>query len=1695
MLTSATSALRLLVLSSLLLTSALPGSTFAQKTIEDRATEYEVGVAKVDITPDFPIRLNGFLMRKEESQGVRQQVWAKALAIGSDQEQPAVLITVDTLGIPAELTAEIARRVQKARDGQPIHLAITASHSHTAPMINGCAPNIFGEPIPPDAQAHIDRYTQELTDKLETVALAALRDRRGATLHWGIGEVTFAKNRRDKQGPFDHDLPLLVVRDPKGEVRAIYVSYACHCVTLSEPKIGGDWAGYAQQQIEKRYPHAVAMVSIGCAGDQNPSSGVMGDRADLALGQGEEIAVEVDRLLAGRLRPVTGSLTVKRSEIPLDLQPSPSREKFEELAKQPTPIGYHARVQLAKLDRGERLRDHVDYPVHSWSFGDSLAMVFLAGEVVSEYGLRIKSELDGRKVWVNAYANACPCYIPSEKVLKVGGYEGGGAMIYYDQPSIFAPGLEQQIIDCVLDQLKTTFPPVLEPGKGQGTRPRAPEQSLKHMRTHGDLQVDLVVAEPLVTSPVAVDFGPDGKVWVAEMFDYPSGTDGDYAPAGRVRLLQSSKDDGVFDSATVFLDGIPFPTGVTVWRKGILVCAAPDILYAEDTDDDGRADVVRKLFSGFGTDNYQARVNSLEYGLDGWVYGSCGLFGGSIKSFARDEPIALGDRDFRIHPDTGAIEPAMGRTQQGRVRDDFGNWFGCNNSALCFHYPLADHYMRRNPAAPPPPGAASVPASAADQQLIPASDRLQLFKLSGASGRATAACGLGIYRDTVLGEAVQGNAFTCEPVNLLVHRLQLSSQGSTFIGKRPADEASQEFLASTDTWFRPVQARTAPDGSLWILDMYRFVIEHPRWIPSETLAEVDVRAGSSLGRIYRVRPRDAQKLSKWPRLDRLTAEQLVAALDTTNGWQRDMAMQMLVWNSESTATDVSGPLRELSHTSARPEVRLQALATLGQIKQATAEDVVTALNDPHPGVRSFALTLAEKFASADSDEKSAKLLPRVIELTGDANGQVRLQAACSLGSWQEAAAAEALARMVLAHGDDPFAIAAVLSSLRGETVGPFVNQLCTGDSAELGRIAPQVLPVAISLADRDAACRILDRVASLEHTGKSAAWQWTTLASLIDRIERQSDLAKQLAEAPCMVHVDQAIERARELVRDETTADAMRIAAAAVLSRRVEDHEKDLELLSGLLTPRNSAAVQQAAVAGMLRGRQSEVAAKLLEHWAELSPSLKATVLDGLLSRDKWTDVLLSGLERSQVSASELDATRRQRLLGHADAAVKARAERVLSGSLNADRQQVLSDYASVATLTGDVERGRESFRKNCSTCHRLDEMGTAVGPDLQALSNKPAAFFLQEILDPNRNLDSRYMSYTALTDSGRIVSGLLAAETATAITLRGAEGKEETLERGEIERLSSTRSSLMPEGLERLLRPQDVADIIHFVQTTAAPVPAAEKSAAGELARDILNDSLPQDARERMIPATLKSAAEVITAMAANMPEDAREEYRRIPWIWRVAIAAGKTGDDRTIQQVLECSVPREGGPLRDWQAVVIGGGIINGLSLRGEWPRTKLERLIDGSATLKSRWPATLDASKKMADNNDVRSGTRYDALRIVALEKWPDCREQLERYLGKDVNAELQMGSVSGLADVENIAAAQILLDHLPDLQAGNRRLAIAALARNAERQHLLLDALKTKKIEPTEVAEADREKLLNSDDREIAERAKELLSSKN
>jgi putative membrane-bound dehydrogenase-like protein len=1641
----------------------------------DAPPPYRVGVAAIDITPDYPVRLAGFGFRRAESEGVTQRIHAKALAI--DDGEPAVLVTADLTGITPAITDELAKRLQSAGVRRE-RLAVTVTHTHTAPMVRGYLATLFGQPIPPEHQKHIDRFTDELIDKLERVAKAALADRKPARLSWGVGRVGFAMNRRDKGGPVDHDLPVLVIRDPAGQVRAVYASYACHCVTLSNNRVSGDWAGFAQEAIEADFPGAVALISIGCGADQNPNSGVTGDKVDVATAQGREFAREVKRLAGGFLAPVAGKIAAQVNRLELPLAASPPRSAWEEKSKLTDPkqyaIAYHARVQLARLDHDEPLKTKVDYPVQAWAFGDSLAMAFLPGEVVVDYALRLKRELDSRRLWLNAYSNDVPCYIPSERVLKEGRYEGGGAMVYYDLPGPFQPGLEQPIVDAVHAVVGERFHSPFDAAKTGGSRPQSPQQSQTAIQVHPGLTAELVAAEPLVASPVAIDFGPDGRLWVAEMYDYPSGPNGDYRPAGRVRCLRDTRGDGKYDESTIFLDNIPFPTGVTVWRKGVLVCAAPDILYAEDTDGDGKADKVVKLFSGFGTTNYQARVNSLEYGLDGWVYGACGLYGGTITTPA-GKAVVLGHRDFRIKPDTGEFEPATGQTQQGRPRDDWGDWFGCDNTHLAWHYPLADHYLRRNPHAAPARTVFGVPAGPDPTRLFPANPHMQLFKLSGPPGRPTAVCGIGVYRDDLLGREFTGDLFMCEPVNLLVHRLKLSPRGSTFAGRRAPGEESSEFLASADPWFRPVQARTGPDGCLYVVDMYRYVIEHPRWIPPEDLAKLDVRAGSNLGRIYRVRPKDHEP-RPIPRLDKLDTAGLVAALDSPNGWQRDLATQMLLWRD---AKDAAPALAKLATGCPRPEARLHALCTLDGLGALTSEQVRHALADAHPGVRRHAARLAERFLAVD-DLLGLKLAV----LINDPDAQVRLQAACSLGAWKDAWAGRGLAKLALRDPDDATLQSAVLSSVHAGNVSAALAEVSAAGPGRAPRLLQQLLAVAVALDDRDGLPKALHLLTELRD-GRPAPGALAALAAVFDALQRHGRSLDAVADAETRTRIGRLVEQARAAAADGKAAEADRLAAVQLLGRDPSRHDADVDALARLLTPQQPVTLQSATATALGRIPGQRAGAALLAGWAGASPALKSQILDLLLSRDDGQRVLLDALARNEVPAAQIDAAHRQRLLSHKDARVREQAAHLFAAAGSPDRQKVLRDYQDVFKLTGDAKRGQAVFGQRCSVCHLLNGTGYAVGPDLAALQNKSPHYLLQEILDPNRNVDSRYVEYRANTKAGRTFTGLLADETATSITLRGQEGREEVLLRNDLEGLESTGRSLMPEGLEKDVSRQDLADLLAYLGG------GSPSASAADLARQLLDDSRPARERQGLIDQTAGRAAEAVAALVADLPEDAKEEYRRIPWVWRVAVAAGKRNDTAELQRLLDTALPQPGEPLRHWQAVAVGGGVINGISQRGVWPRPRIDDLFSADTGLKQRWQQTLQQAAAMADDEKVPTGTRYDALRIIALDTWERRGEQLAKYLAKGTNAELQMGAISGLADLDAPPVAEKLITGLEHYPPNNRTLALDALVRTDARVAALLDAVERGTVRPALLNDAQRQKLHSLPNEALRTRAVKLV----
>lgn len=463
-----------LLLLAVALPACLVAPSFGADSVADSAVAgYQVGVAKVEITPSYPVRLTGYGNRTAEATEVEQPLFAKALAIRSGDAPPVVLVTVDTLGVSAAMTEAVAARLQKEIDLPRANLAICASHTHSAPALPSVAGLIFSpDLVPAEHRAHMQQYEGELTTLLGDVALAAHKKLAPAVLAYGFGAAKFAVNRRVLKegrwsgfgvvptGAVDHTLPVLTVRDPSGEkVRAILINYACHCTTLGGAfnKLHGDWAGCVQEQLEREHPGCTAMVSIGCGADANPEP----RKDDLAIvrAHGDEIAREVAKMLKNKKAwtSIAGPVATRRESFELPLATLPTREEFERRAATKGPIAYHAKVQLQRLDAGKKLPTTVPYSAQTWQFGDGPAMVFLPGEVVVDYQLRLKRELDAKRLWINAYANAAPCYIASKRVLGEGGYEVDASMYYYDQPQHFAPEVEDLIIDRVRELLPTTY--------------------------------------------------------------------------------------------------------------------------------------------------------------------------------------------------------------------------------------------------------------------------------------------------------------------------------------------------------------------------------------------------------------------------------------------------------------------------------------------------------------------------------------------------------------------------------------------------------------------------------------------------------------------------------------------------------------------------------------------------------------------------------------------------------------------------------------------------------------------------------------------------------------------------------------------------------------------------------------------------------------------------------------------------------------------------------------------------------------------------------------------------------------------------------------------------------------------------------------------------------------------------------------
>jgi putative membrane-bound dehydrogenase-like protein len=920
-----------------------------------------------------------------------------------------------------------------------------------------------------------------------------------------------------------------------------------------------------------------------------------------------------------------------------------------------------------------------------------------------------------------------------------------------------------------------------------------------------ELRIEPAATEPNVVDPVSVTWDEDGRMYVVEMRDYPDGASG-----GTVRRLVDSDRDGAYESATLFAEGLSFPTSAIPWNGGIIVAAAPDLLFLKDTNDDGVADERRVLFTGFGQGLPQHQINSMYWGTDAWVYASNGGSDGSITvPGGSSAAVSIAHRDIRFRPDTGVIEPTAGFSQNGSCLTEWGDRL-VSSAASPFRQVVA---APENASVSPAPGVEDIPILEwfDSGRIWPISPPQQRFSKDPVE-YFNAACGLAIYNDRAL-PAYDGNAFVCEPVSNLVHRRVLAQRGSVLIATR--GESGFEFLASSDPWFRPVSVATGPDGALYIVDFCRQYLEHPSLAPDDVRATLDWRAGDDLGRIWRVRPKNWDKSAyDVPALSKSTPEQLVGYLEHASGWVRRQAQRLLV---EKRAADTAPALKKMAASATRPEVRVSALWTLDALGAADEEAISTALGDTDARIRKVAVRTAEPKL-----RESSKLAEAVSALAEDPGPIVRYQVALAAASMSNEQRLKTC-RTLAGRGDpDAWLCAAILRSA-GNDAWPLLDAVFTARTWDIDWWTARNFDFAARLAEQVGASGKADDItALLAHVAGSrpvtGAPDIAFLSGLSRGLARGGQPLKQLLSQPpagleqgTVAALNRAFTSADELAHHKDAGPELRAAAIRLLIE--QPNTNGTEALLTMLKPDERPDVVNAIVRTLGESGGTETNQALLERWAGLSKEIRGSLVQQFLAAPSQTTMLLDAIESGAVLKHEIELASRETLLNATDPAVHDRAAALYPDFTSPAKADLYASYSQALQLSPDPARGAKHFAMNCFPCHQVNGIGNTVGPQLTKAKDKPKEYLMHSILDPSSQVLPEFIAYTISTKNFEDYAGLMVKQDAGSVTLRAAGGLEQSVQRSDIETMTPGALSLMPEGLEAALDKQAMADLLEFIK------------------------------------------------------------------------------------------------------------------------------------------------------------------------------------------------------------------------------------------------------------------------------------------
>ncbi|MSU79424.1 MAG: c-type cytochrome [Gemmataceae bacterium] len=1006
--------------------------------------------------------------------------------------------------------------------------------------------------------------------------------------------------------------------------------------------------------------------------------------------------------------------------------------------------------------------------------------------------------------------------------------------------------------------------------KGPLTRMQLPlpvDESMKHFVHPTDFLLKRFASDPQIKRPICMNWDERGRLWIVESVDYPNNLQRNGDGSDRLVICEDTDGDGVADKFTTFADKLSIPTSFIFAHGGVVLISAPNVWFLKSSKGDDVCDSRAILFTGWGAGDTHAGPSNLHYGFDNWIYGIVGYSGFNGTVAGESHKFGQGFFRFKIQnePEASATDKRVKCTKLEFLRSTSNNSWGVgwSEDGLLFgstangnpsvFMPIPNRYYEKVKGL----SASVLPTIAQSNKINPITDKVRQVDWHGGF---TAAAGHALYTArTYPKEYWNRTAFVAEPTGHLIATFVLARVGSNFSSRN-----AWSLLASDDEWSAPIMAEVGPDGCVWVIDWYNFIVQHnptpPGFKNGKGNAYETPLRDKVHGRIYRLEPAnvDDKKLARI-NLQGATAEQLVAALKSDNMFWRKQAQRLLV---ERGKTDVAAELVKLVNDPSVDEIGLNTAAihslwTLRGLNADHNEDraIVSsalrkAVSHPSAGVRRAALAvLMPSGETANIIGKSGVLDDRdphvriaaflalaQIPQHGEPAGRALVEAARKPANLADRWLRDAV---VMAAAGDPQAFLAYQTA-QAEPPSPTyldIVRAVAAHHAAMKDSRPESTLSGLAKAHPDVIEAVLDGYlkGSKARTVENSATVSRNLSDLMLTLPAAGRgkgirLAKLWNVAGFEQQIAEIGKTLLAVVLDGKQSDARRVDAAKQLIDSQFDDAKGLTQMLDTITPRTSPELAIGLVEAIGGASSPEVGVLLLKRLTTFTPQVRASALRTLLSRQETTRQFLDAVEKGTLTFSELPLDQKQALTAHPDKQIASRAKALLAkggGLPNADRQKVVEEFLPLLKRKGDVALGKAIFKKHCAICHTHSGDGTKIGPDLSGVAVHTNEHLLIDILDPSRSVEGNYRVYTVETKQGKVLSGLLASETKTTIELFNTDGKKLVVERDDIESLAASTKSLMPEGFEKQVKQEELIDLLTFLTARGKFVPILLDKAA----------------------------------------------------------------------------------------------------------------------------------------------------------------------------------------------------------------------------------------------------------------------------